>query len=115
MKAMVGIAWPEMIESLPDIDLDAPGVRGKLLQAGDKQLVFFEIEPIGVIPPHSHSAQWGIVVEGEIEMTIGGETRTCRKGDSYFIPACVEHSARVRTKVKAIDIFDEPSRYRPRV
>jgi quercetin dioxygenase-like cupin family protein len=101
-----------MIEQLPDVDIPYEGVRGKLLQAGDKQVVFFEIEPIGAVPLHTHGAQWGIVVEGEMELTIGGETKTYRQGDSYFVPAGVEHGATFKTHFKAIDIFDELDRYR---
>ena len=111
---MTQVKYPDMIENLPDINLDVPGVKGKLLQAGDKQLVFFEILAVGAIPPHSHGAQWGIVVDGEVEMTIGGVTQTMRKGDSYFIPAGVVHSGTVKERVLAIDIFDEPARYKPK-
>ncbi|MEW5723004.1 MAG: cupin domain-containing protein [Thermodesulfobacteriota bacterium] len=106
--------FPEMITRLPDIDLKAPGVKGKLMQAGQQQVVFFEIEPTGVIAPHSHGAQWGIVVDGEIELTIGGQARIYTRGDSYYIPAGVEHSAKLKTKVKVIDVFDEPARYKPK-
>jgi quercetin dioxygenase-like cupin family protein len=106
--------YPEMIESLPDIDLNLKGVRGKLLQAGHQQVVFFELTPEAEIPPHSHGAQWGIVVEGEIELTIGGVARVFKPGDSYTIPAGVIHSARMLTPVKAIDFFNEPARYRPK-
>jgi len=111
---MSEVTYPEMIEDLPDIDLDLEGVRGKLLQAGEKQVVFFDIEPIGAIPPHSHCAQWGIVVAGEMELTIGGRTATYTQGDSYFIPKGVEHSAVFKTRFKAIDFFDEPERYKPK-
>ena len=111
---MTEVEYPEMIESLPDIDIALAGVRGKLLQGTDRQVVFFEIEPIGAIPLHTHGAQWGIVVEGEMELTIGGETRTYRAGDSYYIPAGVAHGASFNTRFKAIDVFEEPDRYRKR-
>ena len=106
------VTYPAMIESLPDVDVPLEGVRGKLLQAGDKQVVFFEIEPIGAIPLHRHGAQWGIVVEGEMDLTIGDETRTYRAGDSYYIPGGVTHGATFKTPFKAIDIFEEADRYR---
>lgn len=108
------LAYPDMIDRLPDVDLDLPGVRGKLLQGSRQQVVFFEIEPIGAIAPHRHAAQWGVVVEGEMDLTIDGETRTYRAGDSYYVPAGVEHGATFRTPFKAIDVFDEPDRYRAR-
>ena len=108
---MALVDFPEMIEQLPDVDIQLEGVRGKLLQAGGQQIVFFELEPIGRIPPHSHGAQWGIVVSGEIELRIGASTRVVRKGDSYYIPAGVEHEARILIPSQVIDMFDEPERY----
>lgn len=107
-----GTAYPEMIRKLPEIDIPLEGIRGWLLQGEDKQLAFFDLEPIGKVPPHSHSAQWGIVVEGEMKLTIGEETRIYRKGDWYYIPEGVTHSATFLTRVQAIDIFNEPERYK---
>lgn len=108
------LTYPDMIESLPDVDVPVEGVRGKLMQSKDRQVVFFEIEPIGAIPLHTHGAQWGIVVEGEMELTIGSETKTYGAGDSYYIPAGVEHGATFKTHFKAIDVFEEPDRYTAR-
>jgi quercetin dioxygenase-like cupin family protein len=111
---MADVKYPEMIENLPDVDIPIEGVRGKLLQGADRQVVFFDIEPVGAIPLHSHGAQWGIVVEGEMELTIGGDRRTYRAGDSYFIPAGVEHGATFNTCFKAIDVFEDRDRYQAR-
>lgn len=106
--------YPDMVMGLPEIDVKLAGVRGWLLQAGDKQAVFFDIEPIGEIPVHTHSAQFGVVLEGEMSLTVRGETRRYKKGDSYFIPSGAPHSAIFHTRVHVIDFFDEPSRYLPR-
>jgi len=106
--------YPPEIAALPEADVSFPGVRGRLLQGPAQQLVFFEIDPIGEVKPHSHGAQWGVVLDGEMELTIGADTRTYRKGDSYYIPAGVVHSARFRTQTRAIDFFAEPERYRVR-
>ena len=107
-------SYPENITSLPLADIPLEGVTGWLAQAPDRQVVFFDIEPVGVIPPHSHGEQWGIVVEGEMELTIGGETRTYGPGDSYHIPAGVVHSATFHTRVRVIDVFADRDRYRAR-
>jgi len=104
--------YPEMIRNLPEIDISLKGIQGWLLQGGDKQVAFFDIKPIGEVPSHSHSAQWGIVVEGEMKLTIGEETGIYRKGDWYYIPEGVTHSATFLTRVQAIDIFNEPERYK---
>lgn len=103
--------YPDMIRGLPLIDIRAEGIRGWLLQSADKQVVFFDIQPVGVVPAHSHCAQWGIMLDGEMSLMIGGETKTYRKGDRYFIPEGVEHSATFLSRVFAIDFFDAPDRY----
>jgi len=43
-------------------------------------MVFFDIEPVGEVPPHSHCAQWGLVIAGEIKLTIADETNIYKKG-----------------------------------
>lgn len=107
---------PDMITRLPEADLPFPpsALKTSVLQSGQGQLVFFQIFQDVEIPPHSHKGQWGIVVEGELEMTVGGETRKYRTGDTYYIPAGVVHSARVPAGCKAIDFFEEPDRYKIR-
>ncbi|MFQ6038926.1 MAG: cupin domain-containing protein [Candidatus Aminicenantales bacterium] len=104
--------YPDMIRNLPEIDIPIPGIRGWLLQGGDKQVVFFDIQTSDEMPPHSHCNQWGLVVEGEMRLTIGDTTRTFRKGDWYYIPEGVVHSATFLSRVQVIDVFDDPSRYR---
>ena len=105
---------PDMIARLPEADLPFPAsaLKTGVLQSGDGQLVFFQIFRDIEIPPHSHKGQWGVVLEGEIEMTVGGETRTYGPGDTYYIPAGVVHSAKVPAGAKAIDFFEEPDRYK---
>jgi quercetin dioxygenase-like cupin family protein len=50
-------------------------------------------------------------VEGEIEFTIGEETKVYRAGDSYSIPAGVEHGALIKSGTRVIDVFEEADRY----
>jgi quercetin dioxygenase-like cupin family protein len=51
------------------------------------------------------------VVEGEMSLTIGEKTRVYRKGDWYYIPEGVVHSATFLTRANVIDVFDDPARY----
>ena len=111
MKQWDGTAYPDMIRNLPEIDIPVDGIRGWLLSGSDKQVVFFDIQPVGKIPPHSHCAQWGIMLEGEMSLTIGEDTKTYRKGNWYFIPDGVVHSADFMSRVNVIDVFDAPDRY----
>lgn len=111
---MAEFAFPQPIQALPEADISFRGIRGWLLQGSSGQVVFMDIAPIGEVPPHAHGAQWGVVVEGEMLLTIGGETRTYRKGDSYYIPAGVVHSALFKSRVFVVDFFADADRYRPK-
>lgn len=106
--------FPEMITRLPEADLPFPStaVKTSVLQSDHGQLVFFQIFDDVDIPAHSHKAQWGTVLEGEVELTIGGETRSYGPGSSYYIPAGVVHSARAPAGAKVIDFFEEHDRYK---
>lgn len=47
-----------------------------------------------------------------MELTIGGITKTHKKGDSYFIPDKVMHSAVFKSRTKVMDFFDDKERYK---
>ncbi len=106
--------YADFIKALPQADIPMPGPLAYLLSGGPCQVVFFELPAGSAVPPHSHGAQWGIVVDGEIELTIAGQTRTYRRGDAYHIGAGVEHSARVLSDCRAIDVFADADRYQSR-
>lgn len=109
---MVENSYPDIITSLPAANIPIPGVQGWIAQGKDFQIVFFDIEPTGALPPHSHAAQFGIVIEGEMSLTIAGKTTRCKKGDSYFIPEGIEHQAEFHSRFRALDFFAEPARYK---
>jgi quercetin dioxygenase-like cupin family protein len=104
--------YPDIIKNLPKAEISFKGIKGWLSQGKDHQIVFFDIEPIGEVTEHSHGAQWGIVVDGEMDLTIGGETKTYKKGDSYFIPDNVPHSAVFKKRTLALDFFADKDRYK---
>ncbi len=87
-------------------------ILGNAVIRSDAGLVaFFTFLKDMELPTHSHGTQWGTVVEGEIEFTIGGETKTYCAGDSYTIPAGVEHGASIKAGTRVIDVFEEADRY----
>ena len=84
-----------------------PGARTRTFWGDQVLLSLVEIDAGGEVPKHTHPhEQAGIVIEGEIEMGIGGEVRTIRPGDMYIIPGNVEHYARSEGgPAKVLDVF----------
>lgn len=105
--------YPKVITRLPEADIPIEGIKAHILQGEKHQLVFFEMEPSAPVPEHSHDYdQWGMVIEGKMELTIDSETRICQKGDEYVIPALAKHRARFLSKSRVIDFFSEKNRYK---
>ncbi len=62
-------------------------------------------------PFHKHpNEQLGIVLEGEVTLTIGDETRKLKQGDAYVAPANVPHgrAAVSKNQIKMLEVFSPP-------
>ena len=94
---------------LPEIEL-APGIMSRPLVGTNLLASFVRYEPNSVAPLHAHEEeQVFIMVEGELEMTLGGEVRMMRAGDAAIIPAWVEHTVRsLSAPARQIDVFSPP-------
>lgn len=101
-------------EHLAEADIAFPGITARLLQGENGSAAFFNLPKGLEVPLHSHGAQWGIVVSGAIELTIGGVTKVYRQGDSYSIEDGEEHGAKILEDSLAIDVFAERDRYSPK-
>jgi quercetin dioxygenase-like cupin family protein len=108
------VELPDIITRLPEAELPfaSSEVKTSVLQSERGQLVFFQMLKDVEVPAHSHEAQWGTVLEGQVELTIGGETRTYGPGSSYYIAPGVVHSAKAPAGSKVIDFFEAPDHYR---
>lgn len=104
--------FPEIIDRHPNADIPIDGLISKLIQAGNQQFVFMEFEEDIEVADHTHNAQWGVVLEGEMELTIQGVPRTLGKGDSYYIEKDVVHSAKIKKGYKDLTLFDQKDRYK---
>jgi quercetin dioxygenase-like cupin family protein len=107
---MPGI-FPEPVKKLPQADIPLQGIEAYLLQGDGQQVIFMEFGEDADLPEHAHAAQWGVVLEGRIDLVIDGWFSTYRKGDRYFIPAGVRHSGKIYAGYADITFFDERDRY----
>lgn len=105
--------FPEFMQAFPALDVPFPEdmVKSSAVRSDAGLVVFFTFLQDMEVPPHAHKAQWGTVIEGELVLTVGGVVKTYRPGESYTIPAGVEHGAKVTAGTKVIDVFEEADRY----
>ncbi len=103
--------FPDPILNLPEADIPLEGIKAYLSQAENHQILFMQFDKDVDLPEHEHSAQVGIVLEGKIDLIIGGVSHTFEKGDRYFIPEGVSHLGKIYSGYADITFFDEPNRY----
>ena len=107
------MSFPDFFDSFPEIDVPFPEevVGTRAIRSDQGLVVFFTFHRDMDLPMHAHGAQWGSVIAGEITFTIGEDTRVYRPGDSYSIPAGVQHGARIKAGTQVVDVFQEADRY----
>ncbi|HWR38191.1 MAG TPA: cupin domain-containing protein [Patescibacteria group bacterium] len=103
--------FPNPILTLPQADIPLPGVNAYLSQSDTHQIIFMEFSEDIELPEHAHKGQWGIVLEGKIELVIDGVKQTFTKGDRYFIPENVPHSGKIFAGYADMTYFDQKDRY----
>jgi quercetin dioxygenase-like cupin family protein len=103
--------WPDEILRLPQVEFHVPGVRGHTLKNDEKQVTFLSFEAGTVVPDHSHGAQWGYLVAGEMTLQIEDRTELFSAGDIYYIPAATSHRTSFSKDSYVIDMGDDPHRY----
>ncbi len=100
--------FPATIRALPRVDLGGADVY--VHDAPGTQVLFIEL-PIGrapvTVPTHTHDEEWGIVVEGEIQMSIDGREETHGPGSTHHLPKGVPHSFRFAPGTASIHYFIE--------
>ena len=84
----------------------APGLYGRFVHGETMTLSFVDIVKGSVLAEHKHPhEQITYIIEGELEMVIGGEKMLLTPGMVHVIPGNVPHSAIARTAVKVLDAF----------
>ncbi len=88
------------------LDEFRPGISSKLESGANLAMAFMEIAPNKEGSAHDHPFdQCGIVLEGEIEMSVEEERKTMRPMETYFIPAGARHNWRtMSSSAKILDV-----------
>lgn len=108
--------FPEILrEHLPDVEFPFEGAfEGRMVQGSNSQLLYCHFKEEFPVEPHQHAAHFGILLCGQITLTIGDETKTLGPGDWYLVPADTMHEAHMTPGTKSVDIWFEPDRFKAR-
>jgi quercetin dioxygenase-like cupin family protein len=72
------------------------GILARTVRGAGVTLAVIDLDPGLRMPEHRHpQEQLGVVVRGELSLTVAGDTRRRRPGDLWVIPADVPHSVEV--------------------
>jgi quercetin dioxygenase-like cupin family protein len=87
-----------------------PGVEITVVSGEKLMLARVVLAPGAVVPEHQHPhEQFGFVMEGEVDFTIGDQTRHLTAGQYYAIPGQVPHRVVVGSGgAVCLDIFSPP-------
>jgi len=94
-----------------------PGITGYYAHGTNMTFGYVEIKKGSDLPAHQHPhEQITYIIEGQLDMVIGGKPCSLTTGMYYVIPSNVPHGAVAVTDCKIIDVFN-PVRedYKPTV
>jgi len=83
-----------------------PGYYGRFVHGDLVTLSFVDIKKGSSLPEHQHPhEQVTHILEGELEMVIGGEKMVLTAGTVHVIPGNTPHSAHALTNCRVLDAF----------
>jgi quercetin dioxygenase-like cupin family protein len=96
----------QQIKDIKAKDL-VPGITGYYAHGKDLTLGYVEIKAGSILPEHHHvHEQITYIIEGQLDMVIGGKPCPLKAGMYYVIHSNVPHSAVARMDCKVIDVFN---------
>jgi quercetin dioxygenase-like cupin family protein len=84
-----------------------PGITGYYAHGSSMTFGYIEIKKGTKMAEHSHPhEQITYIIEGQLEMLIGGEKKLLTEGSVHVIPSNILHGAFAVTDCKIIDVFN---------
>jgi len=95
----------QSIKDIPPKEL-MPGITGYYTHGENMTFGFVELKAGSNVPLHHHiHEQTTYIIEGQLDMVIGGEPCPLKAGMYHIIPSNIPHSAIAKTDCKVIDVF----------
>ena len=85
-----------------------PGITGYYAHGDSMTFGYVELRQGSIVPIHQHiHEQITYIIEGQLDMVIGGKPCSLTAGMYYVIPSNTPHSAISKTDCKVIDAFSQ--------
>ena len=95
----------QVIKNIPSKEL-VPGITGYYAHGSSMTFGYVELKSGSSIPEHHHMhEQITYIIEGQLDMVIGGKPCALTTGMYHVIPSHTPHSAVAKTFCKVIDAF----------
>ncbi len=96
-------SYPDKIRSLPRFDGQFDAYR---LAADGADVLFASYPAATDIAEHTHETDnYGVILRGELRLTIGGRTERIGAGQWYHVPAGAPHAARFDVETEEIEFW----------
>ena len=83
-----------------------PGIDAQIFAGRQVMVMRVVLEQGAIAPAHAHPhEQMSVVLQGEVEFTIGEEQKTLKAGDVVDIPSDVMHSVKAIAQSELIEVF----------
>ncbi len=83
-----------------------PGYHGRFVHSEHLTLAYWNVDAGATLKLHAHPhEQVTLVLEGEFELIVEGETRRNGPGSVVVIPGGIPHSGKALTDCKLVDAF----------
>lgn len=83
-----------------------PGFRARIVHSERTSESWVEVDAGASFPEHHHPHEQVVnVLDGELELTCGGEVHRLTAGQVFVIPPNVPHAGRALTPCRVLDVF----------
>lgn len=103
--------FPEEIQRLPQVDVPFPACEAFLSQGDTHQVIFNYFSEDADLEEHAHESMWSVVLEGRIDIVIGGAMHTYTKGDHFLVEKGVLHAGKIYAGYADVTFFNQKDRY----
>jgi quercetin dioxygenase-like cupin family protein len=83
-----------------------PGFRARFVHTDHMTLAYWDVDDGAEVPDHSHPHEQVVsVLEGDLELNVGGTLKRMGPGSVAIVPPNTPHSGKALSKARIIDVF----------